>query len=99
MAGARPIIDTGSRMSRREYEELSGRVAAADHVRVWFDATSDGRRVRISCEVSTDLEDRARRWCERQRVANRAPDAEIHVEPVYCVGRNGGWDDGPRTDR
>lgn len=98
MAGARQIIDTGSTISRREYEEMSGRVAAADHVRVWFDATSDGRRVRISCEVATDLEGRARRWCERQRVANRSPDAEIHVEPVYCVGRNGRWDDGARSD-
>lgn len=98
MAGARQIIDTGSTISRREYEEMSGRVAAADHVRVWFDATSDGRRVRISYEVATDLEGRARRWCERQRVANGSPDAEIHVEPVYCVGRNGRWDDGPRSD-
>lgn len=86
-------INTRSVVSPEEYAEMSGRVAAPDHLRVYFECRVDGHRTRFVMEVVPEMEGRAVRWCERQRRANHAEGAEIRVEPVYSVGRGGGWDD------
>lgn len=88
-----PLIDTHSRMSPDEYARASGRDASLWRVRLWCDAWIGGKRVRFSVECARGMEDRARRWLERQQAANHA--GRIVREHVVSMG-GGGWDEPDR---
>lgn len=88
-------MNTGSRLTRQEYEELSGSLTPVDHVRLYIEGTFDGHRVRlcVECAPDEDVEARAVRWLERQSRINHL-DCPMRREEVVTYDSHGRpWDE------
>lgn len=89
-------MDTGSMLTPEEYAALAGLTCSVDHVRVTCDWTVSGSLVRISVECPPEMEERARRWLERQSRANRMR-CDVWSEDVLTCDPSGrSWDERAR---
>lgn len=88
-------MNTGARLTRQEYDELTGLLTPVDHVRLYVEGTFDGHRVRfcVECAPEADIEARAVRWLERQARINHLDGQMRREEVVTYDSRGKSWEE------